>query len=640
MNNTPTLKRRPVPAVAQQNLIAAGVDPVLARIFAARGVIHPDELDLTLKRLPPVDQMKGAAEAAARLAQAIDRQERIVVIADYDADGATACAIALRGLHAMGACVDFLVPNRFEHGYGLTPDIVALAATKQPRVLLTVDNGIASLDGVRAAANLGIDVIITDHHLPAAQLPEPAIIVNPNQPDCPFPSKHLAGVGVMFYVLIALRSLLRERGTHSTFTLSPRGRECPEGAGEGEKSPPLQGDGVPASSPPALAPFPKGVSAKPTGVCNPQGKRGAMCDDALPNLAAMLDLVALGTVADVVPLDNINRILVDQGLRRIRSGQASVGVQALFDVARRSHTAAHAFDLGFAIGPRLNAAGRLADMSLGIRCLLADDAATALPIAQELDALNRARRDVEADIQQEAIDALQQDFDSAADVDRYTLCLARTDWHPGVIGLVASRLKDRFHRPAIVFGNAGGNANDAAAVGELRGSGRSVPGFHLRDALDLITKRAPHLIHKFGGHAMAAGLTLHESALPEFIEHFERVAREWLTPAQLDRVVETDGELEADACTFSLAQTLRDHVWGQGFPAPNFDGEFTVERQTIVGEKHSRLILQDRNQTFNAILFQCAEPLPERIRAAYRLDINEYQGMQSLQLVVEHWWVA
>ncbi|MDR2244854.1 MAG: single-stranded-DNA-specific exonuclease RecJ, partial [Burkholderiales bacterium] len=574
--------------------MAAGIDPVLARIFAARSVTHPDELDLTLKRLPPVDQMKGATEAAARLAQAIDRQERIVVIADYDADGATACAIALRGLQAMGACVDFLVPNRFEHGYGLTPDIVALVADRQPHVLLTVDNGIASADGVRAAADIGIDVIITDHHLPAAQLPEPAIIVNPNQPGCPFPSKHLAGVGVMFYVLIALRSLLRERSTHGTlgansiqahapFTLSPRGRGCPEGAGEGEESLPLQSgknpspsgrwvnkDEVSAPSPPA--PLSQGERG---ATC---GTRNTFCDDALPNLGALLDLVALGTVADVVPLDNVNRILIDQGLRRIRSRQASVGVQALFDVARRSQTAAHAFDLGFAIGPRLNAAGRLADMSLGIRCLLADDAATALPIAQELDALNRARREVEVGIQQEAIDALQQDSVDPADLNRYTLCLARPDWHPGVIGLVASRLKDRFHRPAIVFGNAG----DSAAVGELRGSGRSVPGLHLRDALDLITKRAPHLIRKFGGHAMAAGLTLHESALPEFIEHFERVAREWLTPAQLDRVVETDGELDAGACTFSLAQALRDHVWGQSFPAPSFDGEFIVEQQTIV----------------------------------------------------------
>ncbi|MDR2173448.1 MAG: single-stranded-DNA-specific exonuclease RecJ [Burkholderiales bacterium] len=576
MNSNPTLKRRPVPADAQQSLMTTGIDSLLARIFATRGVTHSDELDLTLKRLPSVDQMKGAAEAAARLAQAIDQQERIVVIADYDADGATACAIALRGLRAMGAHVDFLVPNRFEHGYGLTPDIVALAATKQPRVLLTVDNGIASVDGVHAATSIGIDVVITDHHLPGAQLPEPAIIVNPNQPGCPFPSKHLAGAGVMFYVLIALRSLLRERGM--------------------------------------------------------------LADDASPNLATMLDLVALGTVADVVPLDHVNRILVDQGLRRIRSGQASVGVQALFNVARRSQAAAHTFDLGFAIGPRLNAAGRLADMSLGIHCLLADDAATALPIAQELDALNRARREVEADIQQEAIDALQQDALDPADVDHYTICLARPDWHPGVIGIVASRLKDRFHRPTIVFGHAGGNTNDDAAVGELRGSGRSVPGLHLRDALDLITKRAPHLIRKFGGHAMAAGLTLHENALPEFIEHFERVARERLTPEQLDRIVETDGELDANDCTLLLAQTLRDQVWGQGFPAPSFDGEFTVERQTIVGEKHSRLVLRDRNQSFNAILFQYAEPLPERIRAVYRLGVNEYQGMQSLQLVVEHWW--
>ncbi len=566
----PVLKRRPVPAAAQA-LMAAGTDPVLARLFAARGITHPGELDLALKMLPPVDRLKGATAAAARLAQAIDRKERILVIADYDADGATACAVAVRGLRAMGALIDFLVPNRLEHGYGLTPDIVALAAAHQPHVLLTVDNGIASLDGVRAAADAGIDVVITDHHLPGAQLPEPAIIINPNQPGCSFPSKHLAGVGVMFYVLIALRALLRERG-------------------------------APA--------------------------------ETLPNLGALLDLVALGTVADVVALDHVNRVLVDQGLRRIRSGQASPGVQALFDVARRSSAAAHAFDLGFAAGPRLNAAGRLADMALGIRCLLADDAATALPLAQELDTLNRTRREVEADIQQEALDALQQDDIGDARCDRYTLCLARPDWHPGVIGIVASRLKERFHRPTIVFGGAGDNA----APGELRGSGRSVPGLHLRDALDLVTKRAPYLIRKFGGHAMAAGLTLHENALSEFIEHFEQVAREWLTPAQLDRIVETDGELDANARTLPLAKTLRDQVWGQNFPAPSFDGEFIVERQNIVGEKHSKLVLRDRDQSFDAILFQYTEPLPDRIRAAYRLDINDYRGLQSLQLIVEHWW--
>ncbi|MDR0771432.1 MAG: single-stranded-DNA-specific exonuclease RecJ [Burkholderiales bacterium] len=577
MNHVPVLKHRPVPTAAQ-DLIAAGIDPVLARIFAARGVAHPDELELTLKMLPPVDRLKGMAAAATRLASAIDRQERIVVVADYDADGATACALAVRGLRAMGAQVDFLVPNRFEHGYGLTPDVVALAAARQPRVLLTVDNGIASLDGVRAAAEAGIDVVITDHHLPAAQLPEPAIIVNPNQPGCSFPSQHLAGVGVMFYVLIALRTLLRERGV--------------------------------------------------------------LADDTSPNLAAMLDLVALGTIADVVPLDHVNRTLVEQGLRRIRAGQASPGVQALFDVARRSSAAAHAFDLGFAVGPRLNAAGRLADMALGIRCLLADDAATALPLAQELDALNQARRDVEADIQQEALSVLQQHFIDDPDGDRYTVCLARPDWHPGVIGIVASRLKDRFHRPAIVFGSAdnGTGISSGERGGELRGSGRSVPGLHLRDALDLVTKRAPHLIRKFGGHAMAAGLTLHESALPEFIERFEQVAREWLTPAQLDHVIETDGELDTAARTFSLAQTLREQVWGQGFPVPSFDGEFTVEQQSTVGNKHSKLRLRDGDQFFDAILFQHTDPLPARIRAAYRLDVNEYRGMQSLQLVVEHWW--
>jgi single-stranded-DNA-specific exonuclease len=565
--------RRPIPSAAA-TLAAAGVPPILARIFAARGVVAPDELDTALSGLPSHASMKGIDAAAARLADAVERRERIVVVADYDADGATACAVAVRGLAAMGADVGFLVPNRFDYGYGLTPEIVAEVAAREtagpPRLIVTVDNGIASHAGVAAAAERGIEVIVTDHHLPAPTLPAPAVIVDPNQPGCAFPGKHLAGVGVMFYVLLATRAELRGRGRFAT---------------------------------------------------------------AEPNLAVLLDLVALGTVADVVRLDRVNRTLVAQGLARIRAGRMQPGVEALFAAAGRDPRRATAFDLGFVAGPRLNAAGRMADMTIGIRCLLAETTAAARPLAAELDRLNRERRDVEATMQEQAlaeIDAAQA-MESAAGtpVDAFTLCLYHADWHQGVVGIVASRLKDRFHRPAIVFARGTGH--------DLKGSGRSIAGFHLRDALDLVDKREPGMILRFGGHAFAAGLTIVEDALPRFAAAFEAVAREQLTPAQLERTLDSDGPLDTGELTLDLAAELRGQVWGQGFPPPVFDDRFAVASQRIVGGRHSRLVLaRGAGETFEAILFNHVDPLPERVRVAYRPDVNEWNGTTSLQLVVEH----
>ena len=558
--------RRPVPAAAGV-LAAAGVHPVLARVYAARGIESNDELDTGLAHLPPFASMKGIAAAAGRLADAIRDRERVLIVADYDADGATACAVGMRGLAALGADVDFLVPNRFEYGYGLTPEIVAMAATRAPRLIVTVDNGIASHDGVTAAAGFGIDVLITDHHLPAATLPAPALIVNPNQPGCAFPSRNLAGVGVMFYVLLATRAALRERGAW-------RGR--PE-----------------------------------------------------PKLGTLLDLVALGTVADVVRLDRVNRTLVAQGLARIRAGRAHPGVAALVTAAGRDARRATAFDLGFVAGPRLNAAGRLADMTIGIRCLLADTLAAALPLANELDRLNRARREVEATMQEEALAALESMPAATAGDGAYTVCLYRPEWHQGVVGIVASRLKDRFHRPAIVFAQGG--------AGELKGSGRSIAGFHLRDALDVVAKRLPGTLAKFGGHAFAAGLTLAEADLPRFAAAFEAVAREQLSPSDLQRAQDSDGALAATELDFDLAAALQAEVWGQGFPAPVFDDAFAVDDQRIVGGKHLRLVLSRDGMRYAAILWNSVDALPARVRAAYRPEINEWNGSATLQLAILHW---
>ena len=559
----PEIVHRAVPDAAEA-LAAAGVDPVLARIYASRGVADAAELDLSLAGLPPPSAMKGAEAAAERLVRAIEARERIVIVADYDADGATACAIGMRALGRMGADVRFLVPNRFEHGYGLTPEIVELAGALAPRLIVTVDNGIASVEGVAAAAAQGIDVLVTDHHLPAERLPSPALIVDPNQPGCAFPSKHVAGVGVMFYVLAATRALLRSRGRD---------------------------------------------------------------ESTLPNLASLLDLVALGTVADVVRLDRTNRILVDQGLKRIRAGRAHAGVAALFAVAGRDTAAATTADLGFVAGPRVNAAGRLADMSLGIRCLLADDEREARALAGELDRMNRERRAIEATIEEEAL--ADADAIAAGAADHASLCVYRESWHPGVVGIVASRLKDRVHRPVIVF--APGNA------GEARGSGRSIAGFHLRDALDLVSKREPGLILRFGGHAYAAGLTIGRADLARFAEAFEATARETLTPDDLEQRCDTDGELRAGELSIGLARRLNEAVWGPGFPPPRFDATFRVASQRVVGQKHTRLSLARDGETFEAILFRHAEPLPPRVHAVYRPEINRWQGNEALELVVEHW---
>ena len=557
------VRREPIAPSAP--LQAAGWPPVLARIYAARGIRDAAELDHSLAALPSFAAFANIDAAAERLARAIAARERVVIIADYDADGATACAVGVLGLTAMGANVGFLVPNRFEFGYGLTPEIVAIAAAEHPDVIVTVDNGIASVDGVAAAAAAGIDVIITDHHLPGAALPQPAIIVNPNQVGCAFPSKHVAGVGVMFYVLCALRARLRAAGAFGT------------GAG--------------------------------------------------PNLAELLDLVALGTVADVVRLDHVNRILVEQGLARIRNGRGRPGIVALFAVAGRDIARASASDLGFVTGPRLNAAGRLADMSLGIQCLLADSERTAEPLARELDRLNRDRRDIEATMQDEALADVENG--TFGENGAYTLCVHRPEWHQGVIGIVASRLKDRYHRPVIVFARGNGD--------ELKGSGRSIAGFHLRDALDVVAKRAPGVVLRFGGHAFAAGLSIHPDRLPDFIAAFEAIAREMLTEAQLRRVHESDGALARGELTVELGTTISGCVWGQGFPPPAFDDTFDVIAQRVVGDGHAKLTVARDGERFNAIAFRTPDALPPRIHALFRPEVNHWNGLTSLELVIDFW---
>ena len=556
---------REVPAPLQQTLLQQGLTPLQARLYAARGIADSAELDYGLKGLLPYQNLKNAEAMAARLADAIAARQRLLVVADYDADGATACAVAVKGLSALGATIDFIVPNRFEYGYGLTPEIVELAARQRPDIIITVDNGIASVAGVDAARARGIEVLVTDHHLPGDTLPD-ALIVNPNQPGCEFPSKNLAGVGVMFYVLMALRVEMRRRGVFD--------------------------------------------------------------ERSQPNLGELLDLVALGTVADVVRLDRNNRTLVENGLKRMRAGRMAPGIAALFKVAGRASYKANTFDLGFTLGPRLNAAGRLDDMSLGIACLLSGNEQQATALAQELDKLNRERRSIEHGMQDEALAAL-----SGIDAgNRYTLTLFRDDWHQGVVGIVASRLKERFHRPTIVF--APGDE------GEIKGSGRSIPGFHLRDALDLVFKRHPGLILKFGGHAMAAGLTLEESRFGEFQQAFEAAAQQLLDEKQLTRTIETDGSLPARELSLQLAEQLAAEVWGQGFPVPYFHDQFLVVNQKLVGDKHLKLRLAREGQEFDAMLFNHADWLPDRIQAVYQLIANEWQGRKELQVYLQHWAAA
>jgi single-stranded-DNA-specific exonuclease len=555
------LSARPYAIRDAEYLAQQGLHPVLARLLAARGLHDPRDLSTELDALIKPDVLTHVDRAAIFLADAIDAGRRMVIVADYDCDGATACAVGVRGLRAMGAVVDYIVPNRFEYGYGLTPEIVALAVKeKSPDIIITVDNGIASIDGVDEANRRGIPVVVTDHHLPGATLPAAAVIVNPNQPGCGFPSKNLAGVGVMFYTLLALRAELRRRGRFDS-----------------------------ASQ---------------------------------PRLDHLLDLVALGTVADVVKLDSNNRILVAQGLKRIRAGRAHPGIAALFSVAGREVRKANPFDLGFTAGPRLNAAGRLADMSLGIECLLTDDNQRAWDIARQLDDINRDRREIEAGIQETALASLE----NIAPTDKAALTLFDPSWHQGVIGIVASRLKEKFFRPTITFAPAGN--------GMIRGSGRSIPGFHLRDALDLVYKRHPQLIDKFGGHAMAAGLSLREENFALFSEAFEQVARECLTAADLEHVLEHDGSLPPAYYTLDFIGQLDDQVWGQGFAPPLFCDEFQVLSQRVLKDKHLKLQLQRDNRKFDAIWFNHADSLPDRIRAAYRLDANEFNGRTSVQLMV------
>ncbi|MBP7626968.1 MAG: single-stranded-DNA-specific exonuclease RecJ [Pseudomonadota bacterium] len=557
---------RPAPARAVTRLIEAGTHPLLARIYAARGIQSRDELDYSLKSLLPPARLKGVDDAARLLADAIEAGARMVIVADYDCDGATACAVGIRALRAFGADVGYLVPNRFEYGYGLTPAIVELATGLEPEVLITVDNGIASVEGVAAARDHGIATVITDHHLPGDELPEADVIVNPNQPGCDFPSKALAGVGVMFYTMLALRAELRERG--------------------------------------------------------------AFAGKAEPNLAELLDLVALGTVADVVKLDHNNRILVAQGLQRMRADRMQPGIRALFAAAGRDATRATSFDMGFALGPRLNAAGRLADMSLGIECLITDDMGRALNIAQELDKLNRERRAIEADMQQEAMAGL----DSIDPGSHASLTLFQPEWHQGVIGILAGRIKEKFHRPTIAFARG----ND----GEIKGSGRSIPGLHLRDALDLVTKQAPDLILRFGGHAMAAGLTIRETDLPRFEAIFENVVQSLIDPADLTRRLETDGALEDSLYNLETARLLEREIWGQGFAPPVFDDTFRVENQRILKDKHLKLQLKKGNTRIDAIQFNHADPAAPNIHAAFRLAVNEYNGVAGIQLMLEHFEAA
>ena len=559
----------------------SGLHPLLARLYAARGLQSPEELSLDLKQLLSPTELKDCLSTASLLADILEQKEPMLIVADYDCDGATACAVGVRGIRMLGGSetpIQFLVPNRFTMGYGLTPEVVELAAMQspKPKYLITVDNGIASEAGVDRARELGMEVIVTDHHLPGDRLPKARAIVNPNQGGCNFPSKALAGVGVMFYILVALRAELRHRGK---FT-----------------------------------------------------------NETQPKVENLLDLVALGTVADVAQLDRNNRILVSNGLKRIRGGISQPGIQALFQAAGRDPRKANTFDLGFAIGPRLNAAGRLADMTLGIRLLLTDNTDEAMTLAQELDRINRERRVIETGMQEAALAHLAEDQLSGIIAQRSSICLWNPEWHQGVVGIVASRLKERFNRPAIVFAPADGSTSE-----ELRGSGRSLTGFHLRDALDLVSKREPGLILKFGGHAMAAGLTIRKSDFEKFDTCFQKVASGLLTEELLERHHIHDGALQASEFTPEIGDLIAEEIWGQGFPQPVFYGEFEIIQQSLMKEKHLRLMLrplgaaEDKigNKPITAVWFNRTQSLPATAKLAYRIVTDRYQGQARVQLMIE-----
>lgn len=550
--------------------------PALQRIYAARGVSDLQEVNLHLNQLIPAEKLKGLQPALQLLQQALESQWRILIVGDFDADGATSSALSVLALKALGAAhVDYLVPNRFEYGYGLTPEIVAVARQNQPNLIVTVDNGISSISGVKAAKDAGISVLVTDHHLPADELPQADAIVNPNQPGCEFPSKNLAGVGVIFYVMTALRTHLQQIGWFERQQV------------------------------------------------------------AVPNMADFLDIVALGTVADVVPLDHNNRILVEHGLRRIRAGRCRPGITALIEVAKRSPGRLVAADLGFAVGPRLNAAGRLDDMSHGIECLLTDNPRHARDLAIELDQLNHNRKSIEFSMQNEALSILNQ-LQFEKDHLPWGLCIFHKDWHQGVIGILASRIKDRFHRPVIAFAPGDG--------AELKGSARSIPGLHIRDALDAVAAQHPDLISKFGGHAMAAGLSLPKENFSTFKTAFDKEVHRILKSEDLTGEVLTDGELQSDELDLPFAKLLRNAgPWGQGFPEPVFDGEFELLEQRIVGEKHLKMVLTVPHSNrlmdgiaFNVDLAHWPNKKAKRVKLAYKLDVNEYKGVENPQLMVEH----
>ena len=575
----PLIRRREASPEAQT---ALNVPPLLQRILAARQVQSDAERVLEFQFLHPPHLLHGIDAAVALLMEQLPAQRRILIVSDFDADGATSCVLAIRALRAMGfQNVDYIVPNRFEYGYGLTPEIVQLARGKSPDILITVDNGISSIEGVQAAHALGMQVIITDHHLPGRELPRADAIVNPNQPGCSFPSKALAGVGVVFYVMAALRSALRDAGWFAS----------------------------------------KGMVE--------------------PNLAGLLDLVALGTVADVVALDRNNRILVNEGLKRIRAGRACAGILALLELGKRALPALQASDLGFAAGPRLNAAGRLDDMALGIECLLADDSVSAMAMAQKLDTMNQQRKVIEEDMRDQAIHHLDA-LDIAGATAPAGVCLYDPAWHQGVIGILAARIKERLHRPVIAFADAG---VDEKGEPQLKGSARSIAGLHIRDVLDTVATRNPGLISRFGGHAMAAGLSLRTCDYPRFSAAFDAEVTALLSEDDLQARILTDGEVRADELSLGTAQLLRDHgPWGQGFPEPCFDGEFEVLQQRMLGEKHLKLVVclpGLRQQALDAIAFNVDPAFwtrcnATRIRAVYRLDVNEYRGHRSLQLILEH----
>lgn len=560
---------RDIPPRSVWALEQAGIHPLLARLYAARGVTGKDELDDALAKLLPPSSMLGLPEAATLLADAIAQNKRLCIVADYDCDGATACAVAMRGLKLLGAQhVAYIVPDRIVDGYGLTAPIAQRVKDSGADVLITVDNGIASIDGVAHARALGLQVLVTDHHLPAAELPQADVIVNPNQPGCSFASKSIAGVGVMFYVLMAVRSELRTRGVFDAATQ--------------------------------------------------------------PKLDVLLPLVALGTVADVVKLDANNRRLVAQGLKRVRALAMPAGVASLFVASGRSAPVATTFDFGFALGPRINAAGRLSDMTLGIECLLTDDPARADELAKTLDGINRERRVIEGDMREQAMMIAESLFDEGDEAPP-AICVFDPDFHEGVVGIVASRIKDKLHRPAFVFAASAAPGKEH----ELKGSGRSIPGFHLRDALDLVAKRHPGVLLRFGGHAMAAGCTIHEDGLDTFEQGLIEVAQEWLDAATLTRRLETDGPLAPEYRRVDLVDTLHKEVWGQGFAAPTFSEEVEVVSQRLVGEKHLALKLKHQGQPVDGIWFGHTEPLPAKVTLAFRLDADEWNGVRRVRFLIE-----